>query len=112
MTWQDTGGPAVLLHYTGGRWHRVARLGEVTPAGILRAGNGAVWIQLDPAPQRPGRTKVVRYADGMLDEVAMPLLSQIATSAEAVLPDGTVFFAGTHKVGRHRTAGFVLRYRP
>lgn len=109
---QDTGGPAVLLHYAGGRWHRVARLGNVTPVGILRAANGVAWVQLDPDPQQPGRVKVVRYADGQLHEADMPLLSQIATPAEAVLPDGTVFFAGTHNLGRPGTAGFVLRYRP
>lgn len=109
---QDTGGLAVLLHYTGGRWHRVARLGQVTPGAILRARNGTAWIQTDPDPQQPGHMKVVRYADGTLHQVAMPLLSQIDNPAITALPDGASFFAGTHNLGRHQTAGFVLRYQP
>jgi len=108
---QDTGGQAVLLHYAGGRWHRVARLGAVDPS-IVSAGKGAVLIQLDPDPQQPGHVKVVRYAGGTLHQVAVPLVSQIVAPSGTVLPDGTSFFAGTHNLGRHRTAGFVLRYRP
>ena len=49
--------------------------------------------------------KVVRYSDGTLHQVAMPLLSQIDNAAVTALPDGTSFFAGTHNLGRHRTAG-------
>lgn len=109
---QDTGGLAVLLHYVGGRWHRVANFGQVTPGGILSADSGAAVIQLGPDPQQPGHTKVVRYAGGSLHRVAMPLLSQIVNPVGTVLPDGTSFFAGTHKLSRHRTAGFVLRYQP
>jgi hypothetical protein len=115
MGWQgcqDTGGQAVLLHYAGGRWHRVARLGQVSPDAILRAGNGEAWIQLDPDPQQPGHVKVMHYANGTLHQVAMPLLSQIINPSETVLPDGTSFLAGAHNLGRHRTTGFVLRYQP
>ena len=108
---QDIGGQAVLLHYAGGRWHRVASLGGVVPS-LLSAGPGAVLIQLDPDPQAPCHVKLVRYAAGKLHQLAVPLLSQIVTPSGTVLPDGTSFFAGTHNLGRHRTAGFVLRYRP
>jgi hypothetical protein len=109
---QDVGGRAVLLHYAGGRWHRVADLGDVDPLAVLPDGSGGVWIQVNPDPQQAGHTAELRYAHRALTSVRLPLLRQLSLWGVAVPPDSTAIFA----VGGHgrssRPAGFVLRYQP
>ncbi len=109
---QDTGGLAVLLHYAGGRWQRVARLGDVDPAAIVPDGRGGLWIQVNPDPQQRGHAALLHFDHGALHTTAFPVPHQVQLSGAAVLRDGTIFAIGERGLGRNATAGFVLRYRP
>ncbi|MGH3190868.1 MAG: hypothetical protein ACRDOL_27120, partial [Streptosporangiaceae bacterium] len=110
---QDTGGLAVLLHYAGGRWQRVARLGDVDPMAIVPDGHGGLWIQVNPDPQHRGRAALLHFGHGALHTTAFPLPHQVRLSGAGVLRgDGTMFAIGERALGRNATAGFVLRYRP
>ncbi len=109
---QDTGGLAVLLHYAGGRWQRVARIGDVDPTAIVPDGRGGLWIQVSPDPQQRGHAALLHFDHGELHTTAFPVPHQVQLSGAAVLRDGTIFTIGERRLGRNATAGFVLRYRP
>lgn len=110
---QDTGGLAVLLHYVGGRWQRVARLGDVDPVAIVPDGHGGLWIQVNPDPQRRGHVALRHFDAGALHSAAFPVPRQVQLWQAAVLRgDGTIFAIGERALGRNAMAGFVLRFRP
>ena len=110
---QDTGGLAVLLHYAGGRWQRVARLGDVDPEAIVPDGRGGLWLQVNPDPQQRGRAALLHFGSGAVQATAFPVPHQVQLwGATVVRGDGTVFAIGERELGPASTAPFVLRYRP
>jgi len=106
---QDIGGLSVLLHYAGGSWHRVARLGEFDVAAILPDGRGGLLMPADVV-QRPGST-LLHYFDGRVTAAPLPLRSdQLKMWIGAAAPHGVgVFVAGVDSVAGQGATGIVLR---
>ena len=83
---ESQGGPVVLLHFNGHRWHQVlvADVGAGFPGQVIPDGSGGLWIpfSFDVKP-----FKMLHYTGGHLHQVAFPApahtLVQIA-DADAV----------------------------
>jgi hypothetical protein len=67
---QDEGGPAVLLHFNGHAWSKVATAQSSDPAQVVPDGHGGLWI---PVPGADGNaSQILHYSGGRLAPVAVP----------------------------------------
>jgi hypothetical protein len=113
---QDEGGPAVVLHFNGTRWSRVALdSGSSTPglAQVVPDGSGGLWI---PVPSTNGIPfKMLRYSGGHLKSVAMPVSgTKLNVTAVAAIPHAAraLGVGATHKknqLGKGQSA-VILEY--
>jgi hypothetical protein len=99
---QDEGGPALLLHYNGHTWSKVAARSRnySDPAQVVPDGAGGLWI---PVPGSWGfDSRVLHYSGGHLAAVTLPGgPTRINVSAIASSRGGVSFGAGfTHPAGR------------
>ena len=100
---QDEGGPAILLHYNGHTWSRVAARARhySNPVQVVPDGAGGLWI---PVPGiLGGASHLLHYSGGHLTAVALPG-GATRTSVNAVSsgPHGGVSFGAgfTHRANQ------------
>jgi hypothetical protein len=68
---QDEGGPAVLLHFNGHTWSKVATDGLASdPAQVTPDGHGGLWIPVPGSDGGPSR--ILHYSGGHLTAVTVP----------------------------------------
>jgi hypothetical protein len=99
---QDEGGPAVLLHFNGHTWSKVAARSRnySDPAQVVPDGTGGLWI---PVPGEWGfDSQVLHYSGGHLSAARLPGgPTRISVNAIASNRGGVSFGAGfTHPVSR------------
>jgi len=114
---QDEGGPAVVLHFNGTHWSRVALDSSASTPGLAQVipdGSGGLWI---PVPSTDGIPfKMLRYSGGHLRAVTVPRSGRrLNVTAVAAMP-GTARALGagaTHKKNElgTRQAAVILEFR-
>jgi hypothetical protein len=113
---QDEGGPAVVLHFNGTHWSRVAQDTVSTPglAQVIPDGSGGLWI---PVPSTDGIPfTMLRYSGGHLRAVALPRSGRTlnVTAVAAIPHTARALGAGaTHQkdqFGKHQSA-VILEFR-
>jgi len=109
---QDVPGPLVLLHFSGGRWHRVAKLGRHDPVGIVPDGRGGLWLPVDGVQVLAGA--MLHEARGAVTTSRFPVKAgQLFLFGITATAGGKAALAVGRKVLRHGLASvaIVLRYR-
>jgi hypothetical protein len=115
---QDEGGPAVILHYNGHTWRKVAEgsfgYGTLPSQQISPDGRGGLWLPMPGVLGAP--SYLVHYAAGRLSTAALPAGARsVSVGSVARIPGTDQALAGGFTHARDNTlanvVAVILQYR-